>query len=186
VIRTSPRTPVLRTRRLILRAPRPDDADAIAAIGRDPRVSRWLLAFPYPYPEGAAAGWIGRARRSWHDGTAATFVITLAGAVIGAIGVHVSARHDHAELGYWLGVPYWGQGYATEAGRAVVPWAFRRWDLQRIYAEYLGENHASGRVLEKIGMLREGVRRRHFRKGRRWYDAHQFGILREEVGRRSR
>jgi RimJ/RimL family protein N-acetyltransferase len=53
--------------------------------------------------------------------------------------------------------------------------------LRRIYGQYLGSNRASGKVMEKIGMIREGVRRRHIRKAGRWYDAHQFGILREEV-----
>ena len=103
--------------------------------------------------------------------------------MIGAIGVRVIARHRHAELGFWLGARYWGKGLVVEAGAALLAWAFPHYGLQRIYGQYLGDNHASGRVLEKLGMLREGVRRRHVKKGSRFLDAHQFGILRDELVR---
>jgi RimJ/RimL family protein N-acetyltransferase len=175
------RFPVLRTRRLVLRGLRADDAAEITALIGDRRVSQWLLSFPYPYPPGAASTWIDRSQEAWIDGSGVTFAITAKAAVVGAIGLRLVPRHDHAELGYWLGVPFWGRGYAVEAGRAVVPWAFRHYRLRRIYGQYLGDNHVSGRVMERIGFLREGVRRRHIRKGGRWYDAHQFGILRGEV-----
>lgn len=105
--------------------------------------------------------------------------------MIGSVGLRLVPRHDHAELGYWLGVPFWGHGLAAEAAAAVVAWGFRRLKLRRIYGQYLGDNHASGHVMEQIGMQREGVRRKHIRKGGRWYDAHQFGILREECRTRS-
>jgi ribosomal-protein-alanine N-acetyltransferase len=177
------RFPVLRTKRLVLRGLRADDAQAVTALVGDKRVSRWLLSFPYPYPPGAAATWIARTQEAWTDGAGATFAITAKGAVIGTVGLRLVPRHDHAELGYWLGVPYWGHGFAAEAARAVVAWGFRRMRLRRIYGQYLGDNHVSGRVMEQIGMQPEGVRRKHIRKGGRWYDAHQFGILREEARR---
>ena len=175
------RMPTLRTPRLVLRGLRADDAPSVTALIGDRRVSKWLLSFPYPYPPGAAANWIVRTQEAWTDGSGATFAITSGGALLGAVGLRLVPRHDHAELGYWLGVPYWGKGFAAEAGRAVVKWGFRHFRLRRIYGQYLGTNHASGRVMEEIGMIREGVRRKHIRKGGRWYDAHQFGILREEA-----
>jgi RimJ/RimL family protein N-acetyltransferase len=171
----------LRTRRLVLRGLRADDAPAVTALIGDKRVSKWLLSFPYPYPPGAASTWIARTQEGWTEGTGVTFAISRGGAVLGAIGLRLVPRHDHAELGYWLGVAHWGHGYAAEAGQRMVAWAFRRFRLRRIYGQYLGDNHASGQVMEAIGMTREGVRRRHIRKGGRWYDAHQFGMLREEV-----
>lgn len=115
-----------------------------------------------------------------------TLAITLRGTVIGAVGVVVSAKDQHAELGYWMGARYRDRGFATEAAQAVVRWAFRSLGLRRVFAQVLGGNRASARVLEKIGLVREGVRRKHIRKGSRWYDAHQFGILREEVTWRTR
>lgn len=148
---------MIRTPRLVLRPLRPSDGPALRALGR---------------------------RRPLLIGT--TLAITLRGAVIGAVGVVLSVRDQHAELGYWLGTRYRDRGYATEAARAIVRWAFRRWKLRRIYAQVLEGNLASIRVLEKVGFLREGVRRKHIRKAGRWYDAHQFGLLREEVKWRTR
>lgn len=144
-------------------------------------MSRWLLSVPYPYPPDAAASWIARVHDAWARRVTATFAITARGTLVGAVGLRVVRKHDHGELGFWLGARYWGRGLMPEAARAVVEWGFATLRLRRIYAQYLGENHASGRVLEKVGMLREGVRRQHYKKGRRWYDAHQYGILREEL-----
>lgn len=150
---------MIRTRRLVLRTLGPEDARAIRALGR---------------------------RRPLGLGVGTTLAITLRGKVIGAVGVVVSAKDQHGELGYWLGARYRDRGFATEAAQAVVRWAFRRLRLRRVFAQVLGGNQASARVLEKIGFLREGVRRKHIRKGGRWYDAHQFGLLREEVPWRTR
>lgn len=174
------RAPVLRTRRLTLRAPRPADALALAAMLADPRVTRYLLV-----PRGRAAAylWVDRAREGWADGTGANFTIVHDRTLIGTVGLRIVPRHAHAELGYWLGADHWGDGLAAEAARSVVAWGFKALPLRRIYGQYLGDNHASGRVMEKIGMIREGVRRRHLRRSGTWYDAHQFGILREDIGR---
>jgi RimJ/RimL family protein N-acetyltransferase len=150
---------VIRTPRLVLRPLRAADAPALRALGR-----RRPLAMP----------------------TGTTLAITLRGKLIGAVGLVVSTKDQHGELGYWLGARHRDNGYATEAARALVRLAFRRWKLRRVFAQVLGGNTASVRVLEKIGFLREGVRRKHIRKGGRWYDAHQFGLLREDVSWRTR
>jgi RimJ/RimL family protein N-acetyltransferase len=173
--------PILRTRRLTLRALHLDDAPALAAMLADEKVARGLIHVPHPLPGGTVEQWI-RARLDAGD---ARFAIVRRGEVLGTVGLRIIARHRHAELGYWLGATFWGRGYAAEAARAVVAYGFRARGLRRVFGQYLGDNHASGRVMEKIGMLREGVRRRHFRKGNRWYDAHQFGILREDVSWRT-
>jgi RimJ/RimL family protein N-acetyltransferase len=151
---------VIRTRRLVLRPLRTTDEPALRALGR-----RRPLAMP----------------------TGTTLAITLrGGTLIGAVGLVISAKDGHGELGYWLGARHRGRGYATEAAEALVRWGFRRWKLRRVFAQVLGGNTASIRVLEKLGFLREGVRRKHIRKAGRWYDAHQFGLLREEVSWRTR
>ena len=100
--------------------------------------------------------------------------------LIGAVTLTIHPDHRRAELGYWLAQGQWGRGLAAEAASALVDWGFRELGLARIYAQYLADNRASGRVLEKLGMLREGVRRGHVRKGRRQLDAHQYGVLRKE------
>ncbi len=159
----------LATRRLVLRNLRVPDAARIEALAT-PAVLRQLTWFR-PLP---AEAWI----RGHHD---ATFAIVARGTLVGAVGLAIVREHAHAELAFWLGEAYWGRGLAAEAGRAVVEWAMPRFRLRRVFGQYLGDNHAAGRVLEKIGMIREGVRRRHIRQGARWYDAHQFGMLRDEL-----
>ena len=74
----------------------------------------------------------------------------------GAVGLQIADAHRHAELGYWIGVPFWGKGYATEAASAAVAFGFDMLRLNRIYAHHFAGNTASQRVLEKIGMRHEG------------------------------
>jgi RimJ/RimL family protein N-acetyltransferase len=167
--------PELTTARLALRAPRASDADAIAAAGGDRRVSRQLLHVPHPYPVSVARAWIAQARRDGH-----AWVVTQDGGVIGVVSLRVNARHHHAELGYWLAHRAWGRGLATEACRAVVAHAFGALRLERVWAQTLGPHAASARVLAKLGMTREGVRRRHLRKAGRYHDAHLWAVLRGE------
>jgi RimJ/RimL family protein N-acetyltransferase len=89
-------------------------------------------------------------------------------------------RDRRAELGYWLGADAWGHGYATESTHLLVDFGFRAFSLARIYAQVLAGNTASMRVLEKLGMVNEGIRRQHVRKGQRLCDIVLYGLLRDE------
>jgi RimJ/RimL family protein N-acetyltransferase len=89
----------------------------------------------------------------------------------------VDRRHDNAEIGYWLGAPFWGRGYCTEGARAVVAYGFAVLGLHRIHAMHFTRNAASGRVLEKLGMRFEGCRREHVRKWDAFEDVALYGIL---------
>jgi [ribosomal protein S5]-alanine N-acetyltransferase len=100
--------------------------------------------------------------------------------LIGGVGLHPDPQHNRAELGYWIGVPYWGHGYATEAARAVVNYGFERFKYNRIFAGHFGHNPASGKVLEKIGMQHEGCMRRHVLKWGEYVDLHLYAMLRDE------
>jgi RimJ/RimL family protein N-acetyltransferase len=125
---------------------------------------------PHPYVDGMAEAWIsahaGRAQR----GEAYVFAITLAGTrtpgregdvhetghVIGSIELRADAANIFAgELGYWIGVPYWNKGFATEAANAVLTFLFTKLQLTQVNASHLLENPASGRVLQKINMTRQ-------------------------------
>jgi [ribosomal protein S5]-alanine N-acetyltransferase len=110
------------------------------------------------------------------------FAVTLrdAGEAMGAIGLHMEPRHERAEIGYWLGVPYWGNGYITEAARAVVGYAFDSCGVNRVFAYHFTRNPASGRVLQKIGMRREGTMRQHLVKWDEPVDVDCYGILRQD------
>jgi RimJ/RimL family protein N-acetyltransferase len=144
---------VLKTARLVLRAPRRADANAIARLAGDRRVAENTARVPHPYRIADAEQFIAAVNRL--DGEA-TFVITLDGVLIGACGVN--PRGGEPEIGYWLGVPYWGKGYATEAARAVVDHAFGELGFEALQAGARVSNPASRRVLEKCGFQWTGVR----------------------------
>ena len=100
--------------------------------------------------------------------------------LVGTISLkNVVAKHL-AELGYWIGQPYWGHGHATEAARAVLRHAFQELALERVWAQCLTRNPASGRVLQKIGMCHEGCQRSHVLKWGVLEDIELYGILKNE------
>jgi len=175
--------PTLETERLILRPFVITDADTVQTLAGHPAVAATTLNIPHPYPDGAAEMWIlGHADRA-AEGSGYTLALTRKedGVVVGAMslmGVSTTARR--AELGYWIGVPYWGQGYATEAGRAFVAWAFDALELNKVYARHMTNNPASGKVMAKIGMQYEGTMRQHDCKGGQFVDIAFRSILRSE------
>jgi RimJ/RimL family protein N-acetyltransferase len=144
---------VLRTQRLTLRAPRPGDAKAIAVLANDRRIAANTARLPHPYRLDDAEQFIAAVNK--RDGEAC-FVVALDGAPIGMCGVEPGM--DGAELGYWLGVPYWGRGFATEAVRAVIDHAFGDLEHETLQSGARVNNPASRRVLEKCGFQWSGVR----------------------------
>jgi [ribosomal protein S5]-alanine N-acetyltransferase len=102
------------------------------------------------------------------------------GRLCGGMGLHPDNQHKHAELGYWVGVPYWGHGYATEAAQAVVAYGFEHLQLNRIFAHHFKHNPASGQVLRKIGMRHQGCLRQHVLKWGQFVDLELYSVLREE------
>ena len=147
------RSPVLKTRRLILRAPVADDAEAIATLINDRRIAENMARIPYPYSIEDAETFIDMAA----NGSESFFVITLAnGGIVGGGGI-ATLRADGPEIGYWIGVKHWGRGYATEAARAFIDHAFRDIGMKDLRAGARVSNPASRRVLEKCGFQWTGV-----------------------------
>jgi [ribosomal protein S5]-alanine N-acetyltransferase len=89
-------------------------------------------------------------------------------------------KGNQAELGYWIGKPYWGHGYCTEAAQAVLRYAFSDLAPVRVHASHFTRNPASGRVMQKIGMRHEGCRRQHVKKWDKTEDLEVYGILKLE------
>ena len=174
---------MLVTPRLLLRELDVDDAPAIAERAGDVRVAQYLIAVPTPYPVPLATRWILARIAWWAQGRGVTLAIARREAprqLIGSISLRRYARDTRAELGYWLGADAWGHGFATEAAEAVLDFGFGDLRLSRIYAQVIAGNAASCRVLEKLGMMNEGIRRAHLRKGKRLHDVVLFGMLRDE------
>jgi ribosomal-protein-alanine N-acetyltransferase len=176
-------TPTLETDRLVLRPLCDADASAVAAGAGDPRVARYLIQVPSPYPPALARRWIRGRLEWWASGRGVTLGIATREApraLLGTVSLRRFARDRRAELGYWLAASAWGHGYATEATTALVELGFAELGLARIYAQVLAGNAASLRVLAKLGMVCEGVKRQHVRKDRRLHDVVFYGLLRDE------
>jgi ribosomal-protein-alanine N-acetyltransferase len=149
----------LETERLLLRPFTIADAPRVQDLAGEPRVAESTTRIPHPYPDGVAEAWIASHPHDWRKQRALTFALELqeTGELIGAISLRLFAQGPRAELGFWLGVPFWGRGYATEAARELVRYGFEELTLQGIQARHLTGNAAAGRVLEKLGMRYEGV-----------------------------
>jgi RimJ/RimL family protein N-acetyltransferase len=145
--------PGLATARLVLRAPRRSDAKAIAALANDRRIAANTARIPHPYVVEDAEQFIAAVNKREGE---ACFTVTLDGALIGVCSVDL--REDGPEMGYWLGVPYWGRGFATEAARALIDYAFGDLEHETLISGARVSNPASRRVLEKCGFQWTGVR----------------------------
>ena len=140
--------PVLATARLRLRALQPEDAPTIATLANDRRIAENTARIPHPYTLADAEGFL---RYLEESETETAFAITLADdALIGICGLRMKPRQA-PEIGYWLGIAYWGHGYATEAARALIDHAFEDLGLERLESGARVSNPASRRVLEKCG-----------------------------------
>jgi RimJ/RimL family protein N-acetyltransferase len=145
--------PVLETKRLTLRTPTLRDAKAVAVLANDRRIAENTARIPHPYKLADAENFIAGANKA--DGET-VFLIVRNGTIMGACGVAV-AGPNAPELGYWLGVPHWGQGFATEALHAVIDFAFSEFEHSALHAGARVTNPASRRVLEKCGFQWTGV-----------------------------
>ncbi len=132
----------------------PGDAARVRLLAGERAVAEATALIPHPYPDGAAEAWIAAQARDRAAGREYTYAVTLAadGLLVGAIGLRPAAVRDD-NLGYWIGRDHWGRGYASAAARAVIALAFSLLDLDELAASHLARNAASGRVLEKCGLL---------------------------------
>ena len=179
--------PTLTTHRLVLRPFTVADAPEVNRLVGDRRIADTTLNIPHPYDESMAVAWIGTHAEAAERGDSMPLAITAHdGSLVGAIALAISRAHQRAELGYWIGVPHWGRGYATEAAAAMVDYAFRTLGLRRVVAHCLSRNVASARVMEKIGMRREGMLRAHVIKWDVPEDVVLYALLSDEWSRLTR
>ena len=146
------RIPALKTARLVLRAPLHNDVEAIVVLAGDRRVAENTARIPHPYAVADAVAFLAAINQ---NGGETVFAIERDGALIGMCGF--DSRPDGIELGYWLGVSFWGHGYATEAARAVIDYAFAELGHEVLQSGARVSNPASRRVLEKCGFQWTGV-----------------------------
>ena len=177
--------PILETKRLILRPFDLNDAKEVQRLAGDKAVADTTLNVPYPYLDGMAEQWISTHQSKFEAGELVNFAIILCESkvLVGAIGLGIEKRFDHAELGYWIGRPYWNQGFCTEAGQSILAYGFTSLNLNRIFAHHLARNPASGRVMQKLGMSKEGLCRQHIKKWDKYEDIVLYGILKQDLAK---
>lgn len=172
---------VIQTERLTLRPFRLSDAADVQRMAGDREVAKMTLNIPYPYEDGMAETWIQAQPEQCDKDHAVVFAIASAenDRLIGAIGLHdINLTFGRTELGYWIGKPYWGQGFCTEAATAVVRYAFETLGFHRVHSSHLACNPASGRVMQKIGMQYEGCQRQHVQRFGEYHDLVLYGLVR--------
>jgi RimJ/RimL family protein N-acetyltransferase len=144
---------VLKTARLTLRPPVATDVKAIARLANDRRIAENLRRLPHPYSRADAEAFLDSLAAEHRE---TVFLIEAEGTPVGMIGLDFSGD-EGPEIGYWLGVAHWGKGFATEAARAVIDYAFEEHAIDELVAGARVTNPSSRRVLEKCGFQWTGV-----------------------------
>ena len=173
----SEKFPTLETERLILRQFVESDSTELKQLASAKEIAEGTFV-PHPYEEGFAEEFIQSQFRDYKKGSLINFAVEIKemNLLAGSIGISINRKLNHGEIGFWIGVPHWGNGYCTEAARAVLEYGFEVQGLDRIYAFHFFGNEASGKVLEKIGMKYEGMKKNEYWHMGELKDTVHFGI----------
>ncbi len=173
--------PVLKTERLLLRPFTLADAAEVKQLAGEFEIADTTQNIPHPYEDGMAEQWIGGHQEDFNCGKGVTFAIAGRddGRVLGAIALMKIESGHQAELGYWIGKPFWNRGFCTEAGTEFLRYAFVDLALVRVHVNHLSRNPASGRVIRKLGFSHEGSGKQHVSKWGRFEDVELYGILKQ-------
>ena len=174
---------IVETERLILRPLELTDAPDIQRLAGDRDVASTTRYIPHPYEDGVAEAWIAASQKKTAAGEMVNFAIILRSdsSFMGVIGLHLDADGRAAELSYWVGKPFWNQGYATEAVTATLRHGLEEMGLKRVYAAHFARNPASGRVMQKAGMLHEGFLKAHTEKWGKLEDLELYGVTKAQI-----
>lgn len=158
------------------------DGPRVQLLASDEKVAATTLNIPHPYPDGLAEEWISTHEKEFAQRKSVILAICLIEdeKLIGAIGLMLKSEHDLGELGYWIGVPYWNNGYCTEACQALISYGFSTLKLNKIFANYFEGNDASGKVLQKLGMQHEALLRSHVKHWGKYKTLISNGLLKDE------
>lgn len=172
--------PRIETERLILSELKEGDIPIVTGYLQDKIFSDLTSNIPYPYTEMHAAFWLKMSAEAFENNTGFTFAIrNKEEQIVGAIGLH-DRGDDKAELGYWMGKPFWNKGYVTEAAGALIDFGFKELDINKIYATYFLHNPASGRIMEKTGMEQEALLKQHLKKGDEYFDIMMYSVFKNK------
>ncbi|QSX07367.1 GNAT family N-acetyltransferase [Sedimentibacter sp. zth1] len=167
------------TERLLLRMFRSEDAEVVAKLCNNYNVTKSTLNLPYPYSIECALEWFEKHEENFVDDKLYTFAIIdkNTGELFGCISLSNNKVHKNGEIGYWIGEEYWGNGYATEATKSMIEFAFDVQEYHRVIARHFVSNPASGRVMQKAGMKYEGEFIDHIYKNDKFESLANYAIV---------
>ena len=174
---------------VVLRPFAASDAAQVQRLAGAWAVARNCGRIPHPYPDGAAEAWIADLPRRWQSGQEAVWAVChpveegsdqAAAELVGSVGLVVTPGDRRAELGYWIGEPFWGRRLGSAAAAAAVQYGFGSLGLRKICASVLPSNDASARICVRLGMRREGRLRQHLERWGEVQDLDVYGLLRDE------
>lgn len=173
----------IETDRLFLRLFTESDAKDVSILCNNYNIYKNTLHLPYPYSMEDARSWIKNHSDNFNNEKSFEFAVTdkLTGELYGAIALSNNSNFNHGEIAYWVGEKYWGNGYTTEAAGAILEFAFNKRQHNKVFARCFHSNPASSRVIEKIGMKKEGILREHVIKENAYVDLICYGILKSEA-----
>jgi [ribosomal protein S5]-alanine N-acetyltransferase len=173
----------LETDRLLLRLLDRADIKSIQDAASDRSVADTTISIPHPYPDGEAERYVLRKIADFEAGHSVSFAIESRSNKVfyGVIEIRdIDREHSQGELSFWLAVEAWGKGYTSEALKPILRFGFEDLELNRLYAYHMVRNPASGKVLQKNGLLQEGVLRQRICKWRVFEDVKLWAILRTD------
>lgn len=174
-------TSILTTPRLTLRPVTEVHLPAVLPLVQDRAVAATTLSIPHPCTQDNLQTWFEQHQVASEEGKSIRWaIITEEDTLVGMAKLALRPEFESAELGYWIGKPYWGRGYATEAARRVVQYGFEDRKLNRIEAHAVVQNGASFRIFDKLGMQEEGYHRQMIKRWGVFADAKSYSILRSE------
>lgn len=180
--------PNIETERLFLRPFSYKDARRVQLLAGDEAIASGAINMPHPYTDGIAESWISTHESEFQKGNSLILAVSIkdVGILIGSIGLYINKKHQHAELGYWIGREFWGKGYCTEAVAGVIDFSFYKLDMNKIFAHYIVRNNASSKVLQKNGFVVEGRMRSHVKYRDVFEDIECQSILRSDYVKKNK
>jgi RimJ/RimL family protein N-acetyltransferase len=174
--------PLLQTNRLLLRPFRSEDQSALLLLISEKEVAATTLRIPHPCTLRDVQDWLATHGQEYERRETIRWAVCLrhSDTLVGGISLFLNDPFQSAELGYWIGRPYWGQGCAWEAAKKVVDFGFDVVGLNRIEAHFMLENGASAKILEKLGMQYEGLHRQLIKRWGQFKDVKTYAMLQSD------
>lgn len=166
------------TNRLVLREIQLEDAPLVEKYASDDQLAKTTLNVPSPYPKGSAINYLTHTIESQKAGKLRILAVILkeTNALIGLMSIGINITFQRGELGYWIGRPYWGKGYGTEAARKILEIGFNELKLNKVFAKAFLSNPGSYRIMEKIGLKQEGMLKEHVYRFNAFHDIVVYGM----------